>query len=191
MKTGYIMTRRFNRPTTFQGTRIVKRPGNVPDGIERIDIPFKPMQVTYVDDDIDMSASVESGWIFKSRAPKAVEPEEIPESLKDLEEEPDKEPEDPEDEDPGTEVGDDTDVEADADTETDGETDADAESDDDGADADDDTDVDDVDDDDEDEAAYELLEDGSYQCLICKAQDEEKILKTESGMLAHIESKHQ
>lgn len=50
---------------------------------------------------------------------------------------------------------------------------------------------DDVEDEDEEEAGdYEELSDGSFKCLLCDIEGEEKILKTEKGMINHIESAH-
>jgi len=77
----------------------------------------------------------------------------------------------------------DTDDAAVDETDTDTDTDTDA-------DTDTDTDADDDDDDDEQEASYEELEDGSFRCLLCAKDGEEKTLKTEKGMIDHITSKH-
>jgi len=50
-------------------------------------------------------------------------------------------------------------------------------------------------DDDEDEedevlADYEETDDGSFRCLICAKDGVDKVLKTEAGMIKHIQDKH-
>lgn len=67
------------------------------------------------------------------------------------------------------------------------DTDTDSESD---ADYDVEADTLNVPEDDDVEVEYEELEDHSYKCLLCAKEGIEKVLKTEEGMLKHIESKH-
>lgn len=40
------------------------------------------------------------------------------------------------------------------------------------------------------EADYEELDDGTFQCLVCKRDGKKKILQTEKGMIDHIEANH-
>jgi len=65
----YMLTRGNSKPCTHDGLRIVKKPGNIPDCTEHVSIRFDPMKITAVDDDIDMTPVIESGYIVEIKRP--------------------------------------------------------------------------------------------------------------------------
>jgi len=295
----YMLTRVYEKKCTHEGVRKVSRPNGLPDIIEYVVIPFEPKKISKVDEEIDMSAPVDAGFIVEVAEPiievpdpdvlgkdcggllrshemivqlmldraddieeevVVEEPEEeaidelefVEEETEEPEELVDEEPVEPEEdeEEPAEEPiegepeveehGDDEPLEvevgimiATVDPGEDGELNTDddiveisrkvveedeledeeCEEDDEELEDDEDEeeleeedeelsedlseDEDDEDEDEEDEEEeessdieYEKLANGSFLCLKCKSEGDEKILKTELGMIKHIQDKH-
>lgn len=194
-KIGYIMKDGFDRKTTFQGLRTIERPGSIPNLVETVDIFFEPKKVSFVDEDIDMSPVVESRWIVRSHLEMdesgeifstlpvegKVEEESCKESQKTGRDEFErimktimgkvqKDEDDFEDDQP-------EDANEKSSDETEDEEPEEAFG----------------DDPEEDHGAvqYKELEDGRFECLICRDAGDEKILKTESGIIRHIDRDHE
>jgi len=162
-KKRYMLTGHHAKPCTHSGFRVLERPGNQPNGIEAVQVPFVPGKITSVETDIDMTVSVEAGFIVEIRevAPEAPDAPTGPEETEATKDAPDPPKED------DAPPADDQNSEPEGDDEPEEE-----------------------EEEEEEEASYEELPDGRFQCLICKLNVEEKILKTEKGMIDHIQDKH-
>ena len=195
----FILTRGQNRKCTYNALRVIERPGNQPNGIEQVTLFFAPGRFTEVADDLNVQPIVDDGFIVEIRqaAPRPVKvvepvvekpvipPVVVIPVVEKVVEEPVEEPKEADKPlvvdvgimtatvDPGDdgELGTDDDVvtiKPNVKEEV----------------------LDDGDEYVDEEDDYEEMEDGRFRCLICMRAGEEKILRSENGMIAHIEKKH-
>jgi len=215
----YMLARGHDRACVYNALRTIVRRGNQPNGIEQVPVSFVPGKITRIDAKLNMQPAIDDGAVVEVKkvipkviappvvAPKHVEPKAVVAPV--VEEpviaqpvasppvvepvEPVVEVDEPLEVDVGimtatVDPGDDGKLGTDDDVVTITPKDKDDE-----VVADDDDEY--VDDDGEeyvdDEAAeYEELEDGKFRCLVCARAGEEKILRTEKGMISHIEKTH-
>lgn len=177
MSRDFMLTRNMNRRCVMHGLRVVERPGNVPNGVERVEISFVPGKITTVEDDeLDLRHAVDDKLIVEVGQRRLKEwsnnHTEVANSLSD-----------PSNIMPEMEPGDvkvceeviEEDVEADAEEDVQDAEEEDAE------------DVELVE---KQEESYIQLESGKFQCLLCKKEGITKVLSTEGWLKNHLEKNH-
>jgi|GEM_PF-5638334 len=176
----FMLTRQQKKPCTHLGIEVIPKPGNQPDVMMQRYVPFIPGKISDVDVNVDMSAAVDAGFIVEVNTDKFREIKEealvAPKS-----EDPVDEPEMDVDDEP---KGDDKPITVDVGAMT-----AEIDPGEDGELGTEDDEVT-ISPNGNGDFDYEETDDGRFECLVCKREGEEKILKTEKGIIDHIEDKH-
>jgi len=164
----YMLTRPQTKPCTHLGVRRIPATGGLPERIERVAVSFVPGKAAEVDADLDMSGPIEAGFVTEigghSDKPMKVKVGAMTATV------------DP---------GEDGELNTEDDKVTISPTDPEEEP----EEEEPEEEPEDEEDEDDQEEYYQL-DDGRFQCAICEREGNEKILKTEEGMINHVADKH-
>ena len=156
----YMLTRPQTKPCTHLGVRRIPATGGLPERIERVAVSFVPGKATDVDADLDMSGPIEAGFVTEIGG-HSDKPMKVKVGAMTATVDPGED----------GELNTEDDKVTISPTEPEPEPEPEPEE-------------------PEPEEEYYQLEDGRFQCAICERKGNEKILKTEEGMINHIADKH-